>query len=719
MSGQQAAAAGIGIVCLVVVIGLIIGATVQCSDGQGRFAGSESDNGFCSRCVPGYSRKTDVKLNPYTSVCATCSCGTYSEVGAASCSRCGAGKYSGSQQSYCYDCRAGSYSSGGICSCDACSAGSYSLSGASDCTQCSPGRYSSSSYSSSCLPCAPGTAAGSPGATACYLCGNGTYAGGGATSCDSCPAGSFASLGASGCTSCPGGKYQDQTGQGECKACPEGSFCQPGASAPRLCPKGGYAPSPGSAVCQPCGVGRYNSLEGQNTSTACLRCPLRTYCSMQYLALPRPCVFPERCLGGSTCVEGYSGDLCSSCASGWFADHGSATCVPCPPISRLVWVIPVALLLLALVASPRPLAGSAMLLPAVGAAVKSLALLARLNIPWPSWLRLLLQLPFLLGLQLEVVGPECLASSWTYSYKYLGTWLLVLVVYLALLAVLLARRWAPKVVLASQPPGAPPRPQHPCITTLTAYSASAALLPILYLRAVESLVCSGASSEGLTFLIADPAVVCQSMQHQHMAGASAFLLIAGPVAHAHLAAVQVKRLRLGATALHTALGKCSEEEERYDEVLSASVLLLDAFKATGSVVVAAFTLTVAAWTSPAWGAGTKMVLDCLMCACELRLTTGDTPLLGALRQSSRFQLALPLPWREPLTIPYLRVAQTSWLAIISSDLLAAVIATQLPDSAASLACGILLTMATLPVFVLFAVVSTAGYYKAVTQRRCL
>ena len=105
-----------------------------------------------------------------SSVCLTCSVGTYSSTGSSSCTSCPAGKY-GVNRLECFLCSAGNYSSlPGMTHCNQCVAGSFSTLNSTSCISCASGKYSSFAGFSLCLNCEFGLYAPTSGSTSCSAC---------------------------------------------------------------------------------------------------------------------------------------------------------------------------------------------------------------------------------------------------------------------------------------------------------------------------------------------------------------------------------------------------------------------------------------------------------------------------------------------------------------------------------------------------------------------
>ena len=164
-----------------------------------------------------------------------------------------------------------------------------------------------------------------------------------------CEAGFWCSAGATNATQnmCSGGKWggtgsTNSSCSGTCRA---GYTCARGSTAEAPCPAGTHNPSAAAdstSACVPCGAGSASSAGAAacercppwtlSVSTACAPCPPNTYCDG---TISQPCVADGRC-AGTGCARGYSGVLCSACASGYYATTlvtvtaGSQTCQECP-----------------------------------------------------------------------------------------------------------------------------------------------------------------------------------------------------------------------------------------------------------------------------------------------------------------------------------------------------------------------------------------------------
>ena len=176
---------------------------------------------------------------------------------------------------------------------------------------CPAGQYQSANFTepSSCELCPVGTFSGLLGGTSLVAC-NGTCV---SSPGSYCASGAVQAVGAL----CPAGQYSDAVAQSICSVCPAGTFGstsgRPTAACSGKCPAGQYS-SAGSTFCLACPPGRYTSVTGSTTSTACL---------ISVIPPGFASLVPRNSSNGSPCPPGqYSSAAnltdCSLCPSGAF-----------------------------------------------------------------------------------------------------------------------------------------------------------------------------------------------------------------------------------------------------------------------------------------------------------------------------------------------------------------------------------------------------------------
>ena len=127
---------------------------------------------------------------------------------------------------------------------------------------------------SGCLQCPVGYYQNDIGMSECKSCEAGKYNDQtGQSTCDFCPDGQYNSEQNGECKECPAGYYKDNQNN-QCNVCDSGKYSSQGASTCSLCPKGKYLTSTANddiSDCEDCPVGRFNSNEGNDECTLCIR----------------------------------------------------------------------------------------------------------------------------------------------------------------------------------------------------------------------------------------------------------------------------------------------------------------------------------------------------------------------------------------------------------------------------------------------------------------
>jgi len=276
---------------------------------------------------------------------------------------CSSGQFRGNENldsSTCIDCPTGyQTNTRGQPFCLACDAGKFvNQSGSKKCQACPTGFTQSEKRGKSCKQCDAGKFSSEIGQPLCLDCDKGT----------------FSKVGASLCPSCSKGQITSVKGQVTCSTCPPGKVTAMGSS----CVKPPYL------VAESCQPNEYlNDQSSDRMSHYCVLCPVGAACGVRCpknagSACPNPnnislsniyplptywkipieygpgkelfarCPFPQDCQydfkNGSTCVNGTTGDLCSSCIVGY--DRVSSKCNRCVENEILFRVILLLVLIL-------------------------------------------------------------------------------------------------------------------------------------------------------------------------------------------------------------------------------------------------------------------------------------------------------------------------------------------------------------------------------------
>ena len=118
------------------------------------------------------------------------------------------------------------------------------------------------------------------------------------------------------------------------------------------------------------------------------------------------------------CSEGYTGDGCSSCQSGYYRLEDS--CYKCPRGAAGLIVAEIfAITALVLVAWFLKRRGVNMAVVSIGLDfLQILSIFTSLNFKWPSQLRTLFQLSSASTFNTQVLAPECSISGWSFAAKW-------------------------------------------------------------------------------------------------------------------------------------------------------------------------------------------------------------------------------------------------------------------------------------------------------------
>jgi hypothetical protein len=350
-----------------------------------------------------------------------------------------------------------------------------------DAVPCPPGRFGGSRGLSDPLcsgPCAAGAYCGAASSSAVVaLAPPGYYAAEGASEPSPCPRGRFGAtsgLSTPGCSGpCDGGTLglSPASAISTCGgACPRGHFCPPGSTEPTPCAAGTASAEPGLASsCPTCALG-FVALDAGSVScvhcprgsvapspTSCVRCPLHTVGNFSHCNACAPGHWCDgtdvykcydtapHCLGRA-CEDGYTGPLCGVCERGFYRADAGGTCRPC---SDHVWQIFVGMTgvlgLLAfgfvlLYARSRAFWSAYLSTDDVklvgslfGHHVQRLVLLNRLALAFPpDFQTAMAWFATMMFGGLEIAGPECVVSAWSFTTFWL------LVVFLVAFALVVA-----------------------------------------------------------------------------------------------------------------------------------------------------------------------------------------------------------------------------------------------------------------------------------------
>jgi hypothetical protein len=271
-----------------------------------------------------------------TALAKPCPAGYFSnQTEATTCTRCPMNYFSSSGQSYCSNCPEGYSLDTNSSECSICPAGKYgSQAGVSFCSDCPEGTFCPDEGTSQPIPCSLGTFSNVSNSTSCDSCQNGTYsaverqtacyaclAGQGYISknepCRLCEPGKYSSLAPSfahECVACEFGKWMNMKGSTVCKDCPQ-------VSSQVTCAQGSIVPLVS-------GSGWFRKLTDAGNIRACYP--------------PESC--PLTGENDTICAAEYTGDVCSSCSSGYFRNGGK--CVKCISTYARWSVLSISLILL-------------------------------------------------------------------------------------------------------------------------------------------------------------------------------------------------------------------------------------------------------------------------------------------------------------------------------------------------------------------------------------
>lgn len=196
---------------------------------------------------------------------------------------------------------------------------------------------------------------------------------------------------------------------GICEGCPANTVGTAAGGTLCLCQAGFFSPSgQASVACEPCPVGAVCAGRLDAPTAAPGFFPDS---SGAFVA----CVSPRACLGGGRCARGYSGRLCGTCASGWYALNGA--CRKCQ--RALAALASVGLVLLALGVAAAllwfNLATSVSYKFATASiglmAVQMLALFGKLQVDFGPIAEPILRVASTLSLNIQLTSPECSLSA--------------------------------------------------------------------------------------------------------------------------------------------------------------------------------------------------------------------------------------------------------------------------------------------------------------------
>ena len=277
--------------------------------------------------------------------------------------------------------------------------------------------------------------------------------------CELCPAGTFNSAGIPDqqtCVPCPAGSYIGLQGQTECRPCPSDTYSDvSGASKCTDCPinKRSTSGSDDNSDCL-CDIG-FVVLNKLNT-TDCLRCALdRVKCTEfgQYLPLPYDGYWQDpnngarnlTCIPGVACVEkfskdavraalcaqprfysnetsdpAYQGEGCRECAPDHYRYAGFCEACDKVPAVRIFFILLgycAALYVIFELATHRAIPALTILLTFT----QITAQMQYFEIPWPKPLARWMQVASLACADLQLLGFDCIASSFDYIQRFTVT----------------------------------------------------------------------------------------------------------------------------------------------------------------------------------------------------------------------------------------------------------------------------------------------------------
>ena len=268
------------------------------------------------------------------------------------------------------------------------------------CKQCPAGYSQGNTFSTSCEPCAPGSATDKTGSTQCDVCDYGTYQPLAAQeTCLSCGSSrTTILLGAASTSECVCKLNKIETDDNVCVDCTEGLNC----------PRGSKVSMLSSTATNQTGA-RPSVKEGFFAPTIS---PLDTY----------KCVAESWCPGGVTgsCFGGRTGLTCGDCGDGFY--WSGSDCEKCGVAIPLAWAACLSALAIGLVASYYTLTSSytakasvmmctTASLGMLMALFQNLGVLNTVPVPFPPFLKGLLEFSSIFTLNLDALGFSCAAGG--------------------------------------------------------------------------------------------------------------------------------------------------------------------------------------------------------------------------------------------------------------------------------------------------------------------
>ena len=197
--------------------------------------------------------------------------------------------------------------------------------------------------------CTPtGQPTGQPTRDTSPLCGLGKFSPDGKTNCEPCAPGYYGAYrGMIVCQACPAGKFVTLSGSksvSACNDCPPGTRSLTGYSACTACALGKYSSNFGMNDCSFCTKGRYASATGSSACTSCVPGKSGDKVGSASSSDCVDCTSGKFSIDGTRCIScpgGFaaaatgqiSSAACQACNPGYYALSGSSSCTACPAMT--------------------------------------------------------------------------------------------------------------------------------------------------------------------------------------------------------------------------------------------------------------------------------------------------------------------------------------------------------------------------------------------------
>ena len=197
--------------------------------------------------------------------------------------------------------------------------------------------------------CTPtGQPTGQPTRDTSPLCGLGKFSPDGKTNCKPCAPGYYGAYrGMIVCQACPAGKFVTLSGSksvSACNDCPPGTRSLTGYSACTACALGKYSSNFGMNDCSFCTKGRYASATGSSACTSCVPGKSGDKVGSASSSDCVDCTSGKFSIDGTRCIScpgGFaaaatgqiSSAACQACNPGYYALSGSSSCTACPAMT--------------------------------------------------------------------------------------------------------------------------------------------------------------------------------------------------------------------------------------------------------------------------------------------------------------------------------------------------------------------------------------------------